>query len=76
MRSAGLLRDGEKTSPSTVTDGVIDRRHGRHVVVDDTVQDRVEHRAWTCTQELWTLLRLQPDVMERCLPVTNGDDKV
>jgi hypothetical protein len=75
MRSAGLVLDGENTSPSTA-DVPIEAGDDGLVVVDDPVDDRKESRAGTAAKQIGPLLRSQADVVERGLPVPDGDDEV
>ena len=75
MRSAGLLRDGEKTSVSVTRIALSSSSRTGRVVVDHAVDDRVQRRARPVSQQVGALLHLQPDLVELRVTVPHGDDE-
>ena len=56
-----------------VADRLVEPVDDRDVVVDDAVDDRVQDRPGAGPQQIRALLRLQPDLVERCLAVPHSD---
>ena len=77
MRSAGLSRSAENTCCSTSLDVVTEALHGRLVVVDDLVEDRVEDCARAAADEVGSLIDAAADLPERaCRPWRTERTKV
>ena len=77
MRSAGFGRSAEKSSLLDLVDVRLEPVDGGLVVVDDPVDDRVEHRAGPVLEQLGVALELLAHAVQRAgLAVADGDHEV
>ena len=77
MRSAALLRSCEKTCVLDLVDVLPEPLDRGRVVVDDAVDDRVQHGPGAVPQQVGLLLERAPHAVQLArLAVADGDDVV
>jgi hypothetical protein len=77
MRSVGLLRSGGEDLALDLLDVLAEAGDRRAVVVDDTVDDRVQHGSGAVREPLGVGLQGRPYAVQLAgLAVANGDDEV